>query len=244
MNFSLKPYKESDLSKKNQIQKMFDQISDKYDFLNAFLSFGVHKYWRKEMLQLAKKLTPNIVLDIATGTGDLAILLSKKIPNLKIWGLDLSKNMLQLAKKKAAKLVLENKLQFLQGDCEKIPFEAKKFDLITIAFGIRNFENIEDSLREIYRVLKSKGTLIILEFSQPKSPLIRFIYKIYSKYILSNLGKWISKDKSAYNYLYKSAEVFPYGEKMEEILKKAQFLNPKTYPLSFGIVSIYIAKKA
>ncbi|OQX97969.1 MAG: bifunctional demethylmenaquinone methyltransferase/2-methoxy-6-polyprenyl-1,4-benzoquinol methylase [Bacteroidetes bacterium 4572_128] len=238
----IKPYKNSYKSKKEQVAFMFDNISSKYDFLNHLFSFGIDKIWRNKLINLLRKNNHKIVLDLATGTGDLAIKISK-LKVKKIIGIDISKGMLNFAEKKIKNKNLENIISFELGDAEKIKFENNYFDAITIAFGVRNFENLEIGLQEMFRVLKKNGKVFILEFSKAKKFPVKQIYNFYFSKIIPFLGKKISKDNSAYDYLYSSVEVFPEGNKFLEKLNDVGFKNCKQISLNFGIASIYVAEK-
>jgi len=242
MGTKVKPYKDSDLSKKAQVAKMFDNISEKYDFLNHFLSLGIDVGWRKKVVKLIAKQNPKSILDIATGTGDLAIMMAKLNPQ-KIVGLDLSEGMLAVGKEKVTAKKLDNLISMIQGDSENLPFDDNYFDAITVAFGVRNFENLDKGLSEILRVLKPKGKLVILEFSKPQGFIMKPLYGFYSKYILPLFGKLISKDKSAYTYLPESVAAFPYGLAFNKILKKIGFKTIENQAVSFGIATIYAASK-
>ncbi len=237
------PYKDSTLNKKEQVEKMFDAISSNYDGLNRVISFGTDVKWRKKVLAKIINHQPESVLDIATGTGDLAIIFAEKSEASKIIGLDISEGMLSIARKKIQETHLEKKVEFLKGDSEALPFSDNSFDAISVAFGIRNFETLEKGLSEIYRTLKPGGLFIILETSVP----IRFPYKqgyyFYTKLILPIIGKLFSKDKVAYNYLSESASVFPYGKKLNNILQKIGFINVENKPQTFGVATIYTASK-
>src|SRR5690554_1756309 len=239
---AVKPYSDSELTKKEQVEQMFDNISGKYDKLNHILSMGIDVGWRKKVVKMARSANPENILDIATGTGDLAIMLAKST-DAKITGFDLSAGMLEVGRKKVNEHGLENRIEMIQGDAENMPFENDTFDCITVAFGVRNFENLKQGLDEIYRVLKPGGKFIILEFSQPESFPMKQLYGFYSRAILPQIGKKISKDQSAYTYLPDSVQAFPYGEKMKMILKKSKFVEPYDKKLTFGIASIYESKK-
>lgn len=239
---TVNPYSESDLSKKEQVEQMFDNISGKYDLLNRILSMGIDVRWRKKVVKSVKKANPKTVLDIATGTGDLAIQIAKST-QAQITGFDLSAGMLEVGRKKVAKEKLDDRIEMIQGDAEKMPFEDNSFDVITVAFGVRNFENLKKGLDEIYRVLKPGGKFIILEFSQPESFPMKQLYAFYSKNILPKIGKQISKDESAYTYLPDSVKAFPYGEEMKKILKNSNFSKSSDKKLTFGIASIYESLK-
>lgn len=236
------PYKESSLGKKEQVKQMFDKVSTNYDFLNRLLTFGIDVSWRKKVVKIVKDHKANQILDIATGTGDLAILLAK-INAERVVGLDISDGMLEVAKKKIEQLQLNDKVEMVLGDSEELPFENASFDAITVGFGVRNFESLEKGLLEIYRVLKPNGTFVVLETSQPSAFPIKQAYKFYSKYVIPTVGKIFSKDKKAYDYLPESAAVFPYGDAFNNILLKTGFNTSTVYPQTFGIATIYQAIK-
>jgi demethylmenaquinone methyltransferase/2-methoxy-6-polyprenyl-1,4-benzoquinol methylase len=242
MSKNVTPYKESSLSKKEQVTQMFDTISGNYDGLNRIISFGIDVKWRKKVLQMVKNSNPKTILDIATGTGDLAILMAETNAE-KIIGLDISVGMLEIGKQKIAARELSEKIEMIVGDSEKMPFEDNTFDAITVAFGIRNFENLEKGLAEILRVLKPNGTFVILETSNPTKSPYKQGYVFYTKYILPLIGKLFSKDSVAYGYLSESASVFPFGEALNNILKKIGFINVVDMPQTFGVATIYSASK-
>lgn len=242
MSISTKPYKDSELGKKEQVAKMFDTISSKYDNLNRVISFGVDVKWRKKILKMIAAKNPKNILDIATGTGDLAILLSNTNAE-KIIGLDISAGMLEVGKQKIATKNLSDKIEMILGDSEKIPFDDNTFDAVTVAFGIRNFENLEIGLAEILRVLKPNGIFVILETSVPEKFPFKQGYRFYTKNILPIIGKMFSKDKVAYQYLSDSASIFPYGENLNNILQKIGFIDVKHLPQTFGVATIYSASK-
>ena len=236
------PYKDSSLSKKEQVAQMFDTISGNYDNLNRVISFGIDIKWRKKVLQIVNKSNPITILDIATGTGDLAILMSKTTANTII-GLDISAGMLEVGVKKIKAKNLSNTIEMILGDSENMPFDDNYFNAITVAFGIRNFENLEKGLSEILRVLKPNGTFVILETSVPDKMPYKQGYEFYSKNILPLVGKLFSKDTEAYGYLSESAAAFPYGEKLNNILRKIGFIDCVALPQTFGVATIYSASK-
>jgi len=242
MSQNVTPYKDSQLGKKEQVAQMFDTISGKYDGLNRVISFGIDVKWRKKVLKLVSDTKPETVLDIATGTGDLAILMTQTGAK-KITGLDISAGMLEVGRKKIAERKLDGKIDMVLGDSENIPFEDNSFDSITVAFGVRNFENLEKGLSEILRVLKPGGIFVILETSVPTKTPFKQGYKFYTKYILPLIGKLFSKDKSAYAYLSESASVFPHGEMLNNILRKIGFIEVKNRPQTMGVATIYSASK-
>lgn len=243
MSEKVTPYKNSNLGKKEQVATMFNNISENYDGLNRMISFGIDVKWRKKVVNIVNTSNPNSILDIATGTGDLAISFAKRTTATSITGLDISEGMLSVGKAKIKKELLTDKISMVLGDSENIPFDDNSFDVISVAFGVRNFENLEKGLSEIYRVLKGTGTLVILETSVPtKSPYKQF-YKFHSSIILPLLGKLFSKDGSAYSYLSESASKFPFGETFNNILRKIGFKEVKNKPQTFGVATIYTASK-
>lgn len=238
----IKPYKESDLGKKEQVAQMFNAISKNYDGLNRVISFGIDVKWRKKVVAIVEKNKPKQILDIATGTGDLAIMMAKLQPS-KIIGLDISAGMLEVGKEKVAKENLSEIIELIVGDSEKMPFEDNTFDAITVSFGVRNFANLNKGLKEIYRVLKPGGVFVILETSVPTKFPYKQGYNFHSKVILPLVGKLFSKDKVAYSYLSESANSFPFGPAFNNILLKNGFSTAVNQPVTFGVASIYTATK-
>jgi len=236
------PYKEENASKKEQVAKMFDNISPQYDFLNHFLSMGIDKAWRKKAINFLKPLHPQLILDVATGTGDFA-LQALSIKPTKITGIDISEGMLEVGRKKIEKLGLGNEIELLKADSENIPFAEDAFHAVTVAFGVRNFENLERGLGEIYRVLKPGGMVVILEFSRPRRFPFRQVYNFYFKIVLPRIGRIVSRDKAAYTYLPESVEAFPDGEDFVRILKNIGFKDTACKSLTLGISSIYTGRK-
>ncbi|WP_116796985.1 bifunctional demethylmenaquinone methyltransferase/2-methoxy-6-polyprenyl-1,4-benzoquinol methylase UbiE [Flavobacterium sp. 103] len=236
------PYKDSSLSKKEQVAKMFDTISGNYDNLNRVISFGIDVKWRKKVLKLVAETNPENVLDIATGTGDLAILMAQTKAK-KIVGLDISAGMLEIGQSKIEERKLSQTIEMVLGDSENMPFEDHFFDAITVAFGVRNFEHLEKGLAEILRVLKPGGIFVILETSVPDKTPYKQGYSFYTKNILPLIGKLFSKDDVAYGYLSESAASFPYGEALNNILRKTGFINVNAMPQTFGVATIYSASK-
>ena len=239
---NITPYKESTLGKKEQVALMFDNISGNYDSLNRVISFGIDVKWRKKVLEIVTNKNPETILDIATGTGDLAILMTQTNAK-KIIGLDISMGMLDVGRKKIKALNLDSRIEMMVGDSENMPFENNSFDSITVAFGIRNFETLEKGLSEILRVLKPNGVFVILETSVPKKTPYKQGYAFYTKNILPLIGKLFSKDKKAYGYLQESAANFPYGETLNNILTKIGFIDVIAVPQTFGVATIYSASK-
>ncbi|MDI5898905.1 bifunctional demethylmenaquinone methyltransferase/2-methoxy-6-polyprenyl-1,4-benzoquinol methylase UbiE [Flavobacterium yafengii] len=242
MSEKITPYKDSTLGKKEQVAKMFDTISGNYDNLNRVISFGIDIKWRKKVLQIVSKSNPKVILDIATGTGDLAILMAQTNAE-KIIGLDISAGMLEVGVKKIASKNLSNTIEMILADSENMPFEDNYFDAITVAFGVRNFENLEKGLAEILRVLKPNGVFVILETSVPDKTPYKQGYNFYTKNILPLIGKVFSKDDVAYGYLSESAAAFPYGEALNNILRKIGFIDVVALPQTFGVATIYSASK-
>ncbi|HEY0091932.1 MAG TPA: bifunctional demethylmenaquinone methyltransferase/2-methoxy-6-polyprenyl-1,4-benzoquinol methylase UbiE [Flavobacterium sp.] len=236
------PYKNSDLAKKEQVAKMFDSISGGYDNLNRVISFGIDIKWRKKVLKIVSETNPKTILDIATGTGDLAIMMAV-IPNADITGIDISGGMLEVGRNKIQQKNLDNKIKLILADSEAMPFAENTFDAITVGFGIRNFEHLETGLAEILRVLKPGGVFVILETSVPEKFPFRQGYSFYTKNILPLIGRMFSRDNSAYGYLSESARVFPYGENLNNILRKIGFINVISMPQTFGVATIYSASK-
>ena len=242
MSKKVTPYKDSELTKKKQVEQMFDNISDNYDGLNRVISMGTDVSWRKKVVAAVAATKPDSILDIATGTGDLAIQMANTGAT-RIVGLDLSDGMLSVGRKKIASKELDVEIEMIQGDSEDLPFEADSFDAITVAFGVRNFENLELGLSEIFRVLKPGGIFVVLETSVPTRFPFKQGYKIYSSRILPAIGKLFSKDKDAYSYLSESAASFPYGKEFNNILSKIGFTNVRDLPQTLGVSTIYIASK-
>jgi demethylmenaquinone methyltransferase/2-methoxy-6-polyprenyl-1,4-benzoquinol methylase len=242
MSAKVTPYKDSDLNKKQQVAQMFDNISQEYDGLNRVISFGIDIKWRNKVVDIVSKTNPDRILDIATGTGDLAISLAKTEAK-EIIGLDISNGMLEVGRKKIKTKKLDL-INMVVGDSENLPFEDNSFDAITVAFGVRNFETLDKGLAEILRVLKPNGTFVILETSVPTKTPFKQGYTFYTKYVMSTIGKLFSKDQSAYTYLQESASVFPYGEVLNNILRKIGFTNVQDIPQTLGVATIYTASKA
>lgn len=243
MSKKVTPYKDSSLGKKQQVTQMFDTISGNYDGLNRVISFGIDIKWRKKVVKMVHATQPQSILDIATGTGDLAINLASETHALRIVGLDISAGMLEIGKQKVRDKNLNNRIEMVLGDSEQLPFDDNSFDAITVAFGVRNFEDLEKGLAEIYRVLKKDGTFVVLETSVPTKTPFKQGYNLYTKHLLPVIGKLFSKDQSAYAYLSESASVFPYGKAFNDILTKVGFSRAADYPQTLGVVTIYQAYK-
>ncbi len=243
MKDKVTPYKHSELAKKKQVEQMFDTISGNYDGLNRVISLGADVKWRKKVVRMVVDSSPGSILDIATGTGDLAIAFAQNSNADKVIGLDLSDGMLSVARKKTENSSFKDRVSFVKGDSEALPFDDNSFDAITVSFGIRNFENLEKGLSEIYRVLRPGGIFVILETSVPVRFPWRQGYYIYTRGIMPVIGKVFSKDKVAYSYLSESASVFPYGEALNNILRKIGFIEVENKPQTFGVATIYSATK-
>jgi demethylmenaquinone methyltransferase/2-methoxy-6-polyprenyl-1,4-benzoquinol methylase len=236
------PYKEQTNSKKEQVAQMFDNISPKYDFLNHTLSLGIDRIWRRKAINLLKEDQPKLILDIATGTGDFAIAALKLNPD-KVIGVDISAGMLEVGKKKMIKRNLTDKIEMQLGDSEGLEFEENKFDAVIVAFGVRNFEHLEEGLADMLRVLKEGGKVVILEFSQPRVFPLKQLYNFYFRWILPKIGRLISKDQSAYTYLPESVNAFPDGDAFLKIMNSVGYKKTTCKSLTFGISSIYTGVK-
>jgi demethylmenaquinone methyltransferase / 2-methoxy-6-polyprenyl-1,4-benzoquinol methylase len=230
------------MKKKEQVQHMFNDISGKYDFLNHFLSLGVDFSWRKKFVHQLSLYKPNRILDVATGTGDLALLISTLEPE-HVTGIDIAGNMLAIAKQKANQKRLNERLTFEDGDAEDLPFQDEVFDAVTVAFGVRNFEDLEKGISEMKRVLKIGGVMMILEFSHPSFFPWKQVYGFYSKYMIPLIGRLVSRNKQAYTYLPESVSAFPSGKNFMAILINAGMKNVSQRALTFGVATIYTAEK-
>lgn len=239
----MKPYNQEQ-TKKEQVEEMFDNIAPTYDRLNHIMSLNIDRIWRRRVMRIIRRAKPQRIMDVATGTGDLAIAMARKVNEAHILGVDLSEEMLSEARKKIKRLELEKRITLEKGDAENLTMVASKsVDAATVAFGVRNFENIERGLSEIYRTLRPGGKLVVLEFSMPKNRLVRWVYRQYAHRLLPRIGGMISKDKQAYTYLPDSVEEFPAPERFAEILKGVGFKSVKLSSQSFGIAYIYDATK-
>lgn len=239
---SVKPYNTADKTKSEEVAEMFDNISGSYDFLNRSLSMGVDISWRKKTVKQVKETGANHVLDVATGTADLAIMMVKNGIE-RVTGADLSAGMLKVGDKKVTEQGFDSRIKLVQADSERLPFEAETFDAATISFGIRNFEHPVKGMADIHRVLKPGSTLFILEFSKPTDFPFKQFFGFYFRFILPVWGKIISKDDSAYSYLPESIHAFPHGKAFTDLMEKAGFKNAKQQKLAFGVASLYTATK-
>ncbi len=242
MSEQIKPYNKSNTSKKEEVAEMFNNISKRYDFLNHFLSLGIDRVWRKKAIKILGEKQPKTILDMATGTGDFAIEALKINPE-KIIGVDISEGMLEVGREKMKKRRVNDVIDMQLGDSENLKFENNTFDAYTVAFGVRNFQNLKTGMTELNRVLKPGGRGVILEFSKPKKFPIKQYYKFHSKYIIPSIGKAISKDKSAYEYLPESIAAFPEGEDFIAIMNQTGYKNCKMKTVAGGIATIYWGEK-
>lgn len=236
------PY-ENEAAKKEQVTNMFDKIAPFYDYLNRFLSLGIDVYWRKKAIGMLKDGANDRILDVATGTADLAIEAVQKLQPKELIGMDISANMIGVGNQKIKKKNLDHVMRLELGDSENLRYETEYFDTVTAAFGVRNFQNLEKGLTEMHRVLKGGGRMLILEFSKPRVFPIKNIFNAYFKYLLPVIGRIKSKDPKAYQYLYESVQAFPDYEDFSNVLKKVGFKKVTFKPLTFGICTIYLAEK-
>ncbi len=243
MSKTVTPYQNEQATKKEQVADMFNNISKTYDFLNHFMSLGIDIIWRKMAINELKSVKPKLILDVATGTGDFAFEALKILQPDKIIGVDISRGMLDIAEQKIAKRGLGSQFEVRMGDSEKLLFDDNAFDAVTVAYGVRNFENLEKGLADIYRVLKPGGKAVVLEFSKPRVFPVKQLYNFYFNYITPGIGKLFSKDARAYSYLPESVAAFPDGERFTALMHKVGFSNTKQRPLAFGICSIYTGVK-
>lgn len=236
------PYGDED-SKKGQVTQMFDTIAPYYDYLNRFLSLGIDITWRNKLIAKLKPLQPTHILDVATGTADLAVAMAKSIKPQTVIGMDISKEMLKVGDQKIIKKNLDEVIKLEHGDSENLKYHDGQFDAVTAAFGVRNFENLKAGLKEMHRVLQPGGHIMILEFSRPRTFPIKQLFNAYFKYLLPVIGKLKSKDPKAYKYLYESVQVFPDYDQFTGILSEVGFNETSYQPLSFGICTIYVGTK-
>ncbi|MEO8765011.1 MAG: bifunctional demethylmenaquinone methyltransferase/2-methoxy-6-polyprenyl-1,4-benzoquinol methylase UbiE [Ginsengibacter sp.] len=237
------PFRQSTEGKKKQVERMFDKIAFRYDFLNRFLSAGIDKRWRKKAIKELVSLQPKNILDVATGTGDFAITSYRMLKPEEITGIDISEGMLDIGRKKVINHGLQAHIKLLNGDSEAILFGDSSFDAVTVAFGVRNFENLEKGLSEIYRVLKPGGKLVVLECTKPSLPVIRNMYNFYMKFVAAKVGKLISKNSDAYQYLNNSVQQFPEKQTFIHILNQLGYRYSFYKTLSLGICTIYCGEK-
>lgn len=238
----INPYDDS-RCKTEQVREMFDSIAPAYDFMNRMMTFGIDKLWRLRAVNMLRRKSPQHILDVATGTGDLAMLMFKKLRPGRITGIDLSPGMIAVAEKKVAEAGLEGAIRFMNEDCLDLPFAPEVFDCITVAYGVRNFEHLDRGYAEMYRVMQRGGTLCVIELSTPRSPLVKPFYKFYTRHIIPWVGKAVSRDVRAYSYLPESIAAVPQGEDMLQLIREAGFKNCRCRRFTFGTCSVYLAEK-
>ena len=238
----INPY-DNNRAKTEQVKEMFDSIAPAYDFMNRAMTFGIDKCWRAKAVKMIKAYAPKTILDVATGTGDLAIKLARTLHPEKITGIDLSEGMIAIGEKKVAEAGLDNIINFVAGDCLNLPFNEAQFDCITVAYGVRNFEHLDQGYREMYRVLRPGGVLCVIELSTPTSPIVKPFYRLYTRFIIPTMGRLVSKDVRAYSYLPESIAAVPQGNDMLQLMRDAGFSNCKFTRLTFGTCTIYMAVK-
>ena len=238
----VKPYN-TKASKKEEIEAMFDNVAGRYDFLNRLLSMGVDISWRRRLIKELKKYEIQSLLDMATGTADLAIMSAKALPNVQITGIDLSKNMIAKGDEKLKQKKLQSQITLRVGDSENLDIEDQTFDASMVAFGVRNFENLKKGLSELHRVMRNGAPLMILEFSRPTIFPVKQVFNLYFRWVLPAIGKLFSKDPKAYTYLYESVQAFPEYDNMQGILEDVGFKNCRWHALTFGICTLYIGEK-
>ena len=237
------PFKESSTGKKRQVSEMFDRIANRYDFMNRFLSAGIDKTWRKKAIKKLQKDDPKLILDVATGTADMALIACRLLNPKKITGIDISEEMLNIGRKKVEKERLKHIIELQQGDSETINYGENTFDAVMVAFGVRNFENLEKGLKNMLRVLKPGGMIVILEFSKPRLKAVRSLYNLYMGIVAPQVARWFNQNKEAYIYLCESANAFPDNRQFVNILNKVGFSDTRCKSLSLGICSIYTGRK-
>lgn len=238
----IKPYNSKE-AKGKQVERMFDSIAHSYDLLNHTLSLGIDKHWRKAAIDSLRPFKPQHILDVATGTGDFAMLAAKELQPKSLLGIDLSEGMMDVGRRKIKEAQLDNVICFQKEDCLNLTLKDDSFDAVMVAYGIRNFENLDQGLREMCRVLKPEGRLVIIELTSPNRFPMKQLFWLYSHVLMPTLGKIISKDSQAYAYLPATMEAFPQGEEMQHILQKAGFKDVKFKRFTFGLSTLYMASK-
>lgn len=233
----------TDRPKGAQVEEMFDNIAPAYDFMNRAMTLGIDRSWRRKVVETAAAAGPAAILDVATGTGDLAIQLARAIPAATVTGIDLSEGMLAVGRRKLKECGLDSRVTLSQGDCLSLPFPDGSFDVVTVAFGVRNFEHLDRGYAEMARVLRPGGRLVVLELSVPPSPLVRPFYKLYTRGVIPLLGRLVSSDSRAYTYLPESIAAMPQGDKMLSLMKEAGLASPSLHRLTLGVATIYTASR-
>lgn len=238
----INPY-DNQRTKTEQVKEMFDSIAPAYDFMNRAMTFGIDKCWRAKAVKMIKVAKPQHILDVATGTGDLTIKLTREITPSRVTGIDLSEGMINVGRKKVTEAGLSDRITLVAGDCLALPFDDNTFDCITVAYGVRNFEHLDRGYQEMLRVLRPGGMLCVLELSTPTSPIVKPLYKFYTRHIIPFVGRMVSKDVRAYSYLPESIAAVPQGDDMLALMRNAGFNNCHFRPLTFGTCTIYTAIK-
>lgn len=238
----INPYGGDGRAKGEQVREMFDHIAPTYDFLNRAMTMGIDKIWRAKAVKRLAPVRPRYLLDIASGTGDLAMILARRLQPLSVTGIDLSEKMLEVARRKIARAGLGDIISFEQADSLALPFTDREFDCVTVAYGVRNFENLLAGYREMHRVLRPGGLLAVLELSTPTNPVIRRLYDFYAGHIIPFMGRLISAETDAYRYLPRSIAAVPQGEEMASLMREAGFSEVEVRPMTFGVCTLYIAK--
>ena len=239
---TIKPYDNS-RPKTEQVEEMFDSIAPAYDFMNRAMTFGIDKLWRRRAVKLVAATSPRRILDVATGTGDLAIRLARAIPSSHITGIDLSEEMLRIGRRKTDQAGLTPRIELTKADCLALPFPDASFDAVTVAYGVRNFEHLDQGYAEMARVLRPRGILCVIELAVPTNPVVRPLYHLYTRRIIPTLGRLVSSDTRAYTYLPESIAAMPQGERMLDMMRHAGLTSPRLLPLTFGTCAIYTARK-
>lgn len=239
---NIKPY-DGERPKTEQVEHMFDSIAPAYDFMNRAMTFGIDKLWRTKAVDMIRRLNPGSILDVATGTGDLAIKLARTIPGAKITGIDLSEGMLEIGRRKVAESGLADRIAMTKADCLSLPMPDNSFDCVTVAYGVRNFEHLDRGYSEMARVLRPGGMLCVIELSVPEGKLVRPLYNLYTRHIIPAVGRLISNDSRAYTYLPESIAAMPQGEKMLRLMTDAGLSGATLRRLTFGTCTIYTARK-
>jgi len=240
---TIKPYIQDERQKGEQVKEMFDNIAPAYDFMNRAMTFGIDRLWRRRAVGLVRHHNPSRILDVATGTADLAILMARKMPQVSIIGVDLSQKMIDIGREKVGKNGLADRITLQCADCLALPFADATFDCVTVAYGVRNFEHLLQGYKEMLRVLRPGGMLCVIELSTPTSPLVKPLYNFYTKCIIPTAGKLVSKDSRAYSYLPESIAAVPQGADMSEIIEQAGFSDATFLPLTFGTCTIYTGSR-
>ena len=238
----IKPY-DSERAKSVQVREMFDSIAPAYDRMNRTMSFGIDKQWRRRAVDIVCGDNPSFIVDLATGTGDLAIAMAEKMPSARFAGLDLSAGMVEIGRRKVADAGLSDRIELVTGDCLALPFKDEVADAVTIAYGVRNFEHLDKGYSEMFRVLKPGGLLCVVELSTPVNPLVRLFYKLYTRTLIPAIGRMVSKDRRAYSYLPESIAAVPQGDVMLRLISEAGFSEPQFRRLTFGVCTIYTARR-